>query len=232
MSKRCRRAAIVHPFRGRILPVDKVPLRFPLNAPVASFLAALFACLPLASAAPGRDKSVWNYDGGIMVLTDGSIPDGPCFRISGRLTAPKFFDNLKRVDTKDGTLFQRGAETVETFPDQLLLAFVVYDHPCSIKMESTTNHGYLTRPLMKSLNLFLYWKRGVELRPIANAQPKFFAIDPVTTHAVGRSENPPEKFVWSYEFAISGAGVPLTDSLVLILREPNGRIAARVAARM
>ena len=73
MSKRCRRAAIVHPFRGRILLVDKVPLRFPLNAPVASFLAALFACLPLASAAPGRDKSVWNYDGGIIVLTDGSI---------------------------------------------------------------------------------------------------------------------------------------------------------------
>jgi hypothetical protein len=214
------------------LVVGKVPSFFPLNAPVASLLAALLACLPLASAAPARDKAVWNYDGGIMVLTDGSIPDGPCFRISGRLTAPKFFDNLKRVDTNEGALFRRGAETVDTFPDQLLLAFVVFDHPCSIKMERTAIHGYLTRPLMKSLNLFLYWKRGVELRPVTNAQPKFFAIDPVTTRAVGRSEDLPEKFVWSYEFAISGAGVPLTDSLVLVLREPNGRIAARVAARM
>jgi hypothetical protein len=85
---------------------------------------------------------------------------------------------------------------------------------------------------MKSLNMFLYWKRGVELRPVSKIEPKFFAVDPVTTHAVGRSEDLPEKFVWSYEFEIPGAGVPLTDSLVLILREPNGRIAARVAARM
>src|ERR1700741_753575 len=102
---------------GRVLSL------FQGNAPGASFLAALLACLPLASAAPARDKSVWNYDGGIMVLTDGSIPDGPCFRISGRLTAPKFFDNLKRVDTNSGALFRRGAETVDAFPDQLLLAF-------------------------------------------------------------------------------------------------------------
>jgi hypothetical protein len=219
-------------FGVKLLPVGNVLSLFRFHAPVASFLATLVACLPLASAAPARDKSVWNYDGGIMVVTDGSIPDGPCFRISGRLTAPKFFDNLKRVDTNDGAFFRRGTETVDTFPDQLLLAFVVYDHPCSIKMERTATHGYLTRPLMKSLNLFLYWKRGVELRPVTNAQPKFFAIDPVTTRAVGRSEDLPEKFVWSYEFAISGVGVPLTDSLVLVLREPNGRIAARVAARM
>jgi hypothetical protein len=211
--------------------VGKVHSLFPAKIP-ASFLAALLACLPLASAAPAHDKSVWNYDGGVMLLTDGSIADGPCFRISGRLTAPKFFDNLKRVDTNDGALFRRGAETVDIFPDQLLLAFVVYDHPCSVKMEHTESHGYLTRPLMKSLNMFLYWKRGVELRPVSKIEPKFFAVDPVTTHAVGRSEDLPEKFVWSYEFEIPGAGVPLTDSLVLILREPNGRIAARVAARM
>jgi hypothetical protein len=212
--------------------VGTVQLLLRFHAPVASFLAALLACLPLASAVPPRDKSVWNYDGGILLLTDGSIPDGPCFRISGRLTAPKFFDNLKRVDTNDGALFRRGTETVAGFPDQMLLAFIVYDHPCSINLERTATHGYLTRPLMKSLNLFLYWKRGVELRPVTNVQPKFFSIDPVITHAVGRTEDLPEKFVWSYEFVVPGAGVPLTDSLVLVLREPNGRIAARVAARM
>ena len=219
-------------FGVKLFPVGKVHFQFRLNAPIASFLAALLAYLPVASAAPAPDKSVWNYDGGIMLLTDGSIPDGPCFRISGRLTAPKFFDNLKRVDTKEGALFRRGGETVDMFPDQLVLAFVVYDHPCSIKLEHTASHGYLTRPLMKSLNMFLYWKRGVDLRPVTQVEPKFFAVDPVTTHAVGRAEDLPEKFVWSYQFTIPGTGVPLTDSLVLILREPNGRIAARVAARM
>ena len=33
-------------------------------------------------------KTVWNYDGGIDLVTDGSIPGGPCFRLNGRVTAP------------------------------------------------------------------------------------------------------------------------------------------------
>jgi hypothetical protein len=42
----------------------------------------------------------------------------------------------------------------------------------------------------------------------------------------------PKRFIWSYEFGIPGAGVPLTDSLVLIFRTADGHIAARVAARL
>lgn len=212
--------------------MGKVLSLFRLNASLASFLAALLACLSVASAVPPREKSVWNYDGGIAVVTDGSIPEGPCFRLAGRVTAPGFFDNLKRVDTNDGALFRRGVETVSVFPDQLLLSFRVYDHPCSIKLERTSTQEYLTRSVMRGLQLSLYWKRGVELRPIANVEPKFFSVDPVTTRPVGRPEDRPEKFIWYYEFGVPGGGVPLTDSLVLILREPNGRIAARVAARM
>lgn|SRR5262249_3875451 len=225
---------IRHPFRGRLFAVGTVHLFCWHRRQAVCLFALFFACWPVANAAPPHDKSVWNYDGGILVLTDGSIPNGPCFRISGRLSAPKFFDNLKRVDTKQsGALFRRGDETVSVFPDQLLLAFVVYDHPCSIKLEQTSStHGYLTRPLMSSLTLSLYWKRGVDLRPVKNIQPKFFSIDPVANHAVGSGGELPQKFIWSYEFALPGTGVPLTDSLVLVLREPDGRIAARVAARM
>jgi hypothetical protein len=194
----------------------------------------LVVCLATSTAAPARDKAVWNYDGGIFLATDGSISDGPCFRISGRVSAPKFFDNLKRVDTDAGTVFRHGMDTVETFPDRLILAFVIYDHPCSTQLKDTTTHGYLTRPLMSSLHLSLYWKRGVELRPISreDIETKYFSVDPVLPHTVGRAEDLPQKFVWSYEFGVSGAGVPLTDSLVLILRAPDGHIAARVAARM
>jgi hypothetical protein len=101
-----------------------------------------------------------------------------------------------------------------------------------MQLERTATHGYLTRPLMSSLHLSLYWKRGVELRPITNIQPKYFSVDPVTTRAVGRAEDLPQKLIWSYEFGVPGAGVPLTDSLVLILRTADGHIAARVAARM
>jgi hypothetical protein len=197
-------------------------------------VALLLACTPNAALAPPpRERSVWNYDGGIILMTDGSLPDGPCFRISGRVNAPNFFDNLKRIDRDDSeTIFRRGTERVTQFPDQLILAFVVYDHPCSTGLKQTATQTYLTRSQMSSLNLFMYWKRGVELRRITNVEPKYFSVDPVLTHTVGRVSERPEKLEWSYEFAVPSAGVPLTDSLVLILRGPDGRIAARVAARM
>jgi hypothetical protein len=195
-------------------------------------LAALLVCLPPATTAPARDRSVWNYDGGIILLTDGSIPDGPCFRISGRVMAPNFFDNLKRIDDNSGTTFRRGNETITTFPDQVNLAFIVYDHPCSPKIDVTANRVYLTRALMSSLHLSLYWKHGVDLRPIANIEPKYFSVDPILTHTALRPGSLPEKLEWSYEFVVPSSGVPITDSLVLILRGPDGHIDARVAARM
>jgi hypothetical protein len=42
----------------------------------------------------------------------------------------------------------------------------------------------------------------------------------------------PEKLEWSYEYSVPSGGVPLTDSLVLVLRDENNRIVARVAARL
>ena len=88
------------------------------------------------------------------------------------------------------------------------------------------------RELMSTLQLYLYWKRGVELRPIANPESKYFSVDPVIPYAAARAHDLPERFQWSYEYAIPSAGVPLTDSLVLVLRTPEGHMVARVAARL
>jgi hypothetical protein len=207
-----------------------------LAAPLRSFGAAtLLACLPaLISAAPPHDKSVWNYDGGIVFISDGSFSTGPCFRISGRVTAPGFFDNLKRVDRVDAdTVFRRGDAVLTEFPDELTVAFIVHDHPCTIELEKASEPPiYLTRAMMSSLRLSFYWKRGVDLRPVRGIQPRYFSVDPVLPTAAARARNLPEKLEWSYEFSVPSAGVPLTDSLVLILRTPDGTMAARVAARM
>jgi hypothetical protein len=208
----------------------------PLGIGVALLLATLHAA---PAPQPLRDKSVWNYDGGLFLQTNGSITNGPCFRISGHVAAPGFFDNLKRIDTDSGAVFRRGNETVTQFPDRLSLQFVVFDHydqTCPPQMENTSSSRYLTRAIMSSMHLYLYWKHGVELRPIANVEPKYFSVDPVlptaTARAAARGNPLPERLVWSYEFSIPSASVPLGDSLVLILRTPDNHIAARVAARM
>jgi hypothetical protein len=186
-----------------------------------------------------KEKAVWNYDGGLFLTTNGSIANGPCFRISGHVEAPGFFDNLKRIDSDAGAVFRRGSETITSFPDQVLLQFVVFDHfdpTCPPQEQNTGASRYLTRSLVSSMHLYLYWKHGVELRPITGVVPKYFSVDPVLPTATARATahgNPlPDKLAWSYEFAVPSAGTPLSDSLVLILRTPDNHIAARVAARM
>ena len=197
---------------------------------VLAFAATVSLIVP--SRACAREKSVWNYDGGIFLETDGSISSNTCFRVSGRVTAKHFFDDLKRIDKKDAeTIFQRGKETVTEFPKVLLLQFALYDFPCSTKLQETGTRKYLTRAVVSELRLSLYWKHGLELRPLTNYTPVAFNIRPIYPLDL-EAKDLPERLEWDYELAIPSEGVPLTDSLVLIIRTPEEKTAARVAARM
>jgi len=194
--------------------------------------ALLILCNTLALA---NDKSVWNYEGGLFVITNGSIPNGPCFRLAGRVTSGDFFDRLKRIDKESGTVFRHGSETVENFPDQLTLSFLVhdwYDQTCPPREEHPDAPKYLTRAIMSSLHLYLYWKHGVELRPVGSVERKYFAVREVIPEAAAKAHDLPVKLEWAYEYVVPSAGVPLTDSLVLVLRDEENHIVARVAARL
>ena len=202
-------------------------------------LALLASFLLLSSsAASSPDKTVWSYEGGLFMITNGSIPEGPCFRLTGRVTAGNFFDHLKRFDKTDGTVFRRNNEPVETFPDQLTLTISVHDHydqtcpPAPAGPDGKPTVKLLSRELMSSLNLYLYWKHGVELRPIQQVERKFFAVRETVPQAAVRMYNLQQKLEWNYEYVIPSAGVPLTDSLVLVLRTPDDHVAARVSARL
>ena len=188
---------------------------------------------------PNHEKNIFNYEGGLFLQTNGSVPNGPCFQISGHVAAPGFFDNLKRIDTDMGATFRRGSENVTHFPETISLQFVVFDHydaTCPPQVENTSGTPRLTRAMMASMKLYLYWKHGVELRPITNVLPKYFSVDPImptaSARAASHGEPIAEKLSWSYEFAVPSADVPLSDSLVLVMKTDDNRIAARVAARM
>jgi len=179
-----------------------------------------------------QEKTVWNYDGGVLFETDGTLPNGACFRISGRLDAPDFFDNLKRVDTEDGTVFRRGSETVTKFPEALLVSYIIRDQPCTLGLEKVAEPIYLTQKMMDSLKLSLYWKHGVDLQPVKNAKDFRFRVDRIVPYATALAAELPSRYEWSYQLVVPGAGVSLSDSLVLVFRPPGDRIAARVAARL
>jgi len=177
-------------------------------------------------------RTVWNFDGGIFFATDGSAPGGACFRLFGRMTASGFFDNLKRIDDSHGTRFEQGTATLTEFPGEVRLDFNIRDFPCSPQLEQTSARTVLTRSVMSSMQLYLYWKRGVELRPVQNVKLQHTSVAPIVPYAVELAGQLPERYEWSYEMTVPSAGVPLTDDLVLILRAPDGKLAARVAARL
>ena len=204
------------------------------NYKIAGVAFLIFlGCAPGASFSQSkRDKSVWRYDGGLLFETDGALPNGVCFRVSGNATSPEFFENLKRIDDGHGTAFRRGVETVTQFPDQLLLSFVIHDQSCSSRLHEVGTHLYLTREMMGALQLSLYWKRGVDLRQIKDVTEVGTSVERIIPYATALASELPQRFEWSYQLAVAGKGIPLTDSLVFVFRTRDERIAARVAARL
>lgn len=208
----------------------------PLTLALLALLLIPPAIAPSASASPSppTDKTSWNYDGGLLIVTDGSITSGTCFRLNGRVTAPTFFDNLRREDSRLGTIFHRGHDIVTEFPAKLHVSFVLYDLPCDYSLRQAGSRVYLTPAMVGSLRLSFYWKHGLKLRPAAGVVPGHFEtrrmasdnfIDPAAADL-------PEELEWYFEFDVPSEGVPITDSLVVVLHQPGGKIAARAAARL
>src|SRR5260370_1482615 len=85
----------------------------------------LFFCSGAFAPALPRDKTVWSYQGGLFVITNGSLPNGPCFRLAGRVTSGDFFDHLKRIDKETGTIFRSASENLENFSGHPSPTFLV-----------------------------------------------------------------------------------------------------------
>jgi hypothetical protein len=195
-------------------------------------LLSALAPFLLAQPQPNHSKGVWNYDGGLILMTDGSIPSGPCFRLTGHATAPGYFDNLKREDSDSGTILHRGHDIVTEYPSQLHIGFLMYDLPCDYEMKHADTRVYLTRAIVGKLRLSFYWKNGLKMRPATGIVPSHFEIRRIAPYATEFADELPEKLEWIFEFDVPSAGVPVTDSLVVVLLTPEGHIAARAAARM
>jgi hypothetical protein len=178
-----------------------------------------------------HDQTVWNYDGGVFFETDGSLPNGACFRIHGRMSSGDFFDDLKRIDTDRATTFQRGTETVAKFPNSVTVSFSIRDF-CPAEVQQMGTRPFLTQKMVDDLQLSIYWKHGVDLTPVQGAKEINARVDRIPPYATSLAAELSPRYEWSYELVVPSAGVSLMDSLAFVFRTPDGRIAARVAARL
>lgn len=178
-----------------------------------------------------KDETVWNYDGGVFFETDGSLPNGVCFRIRGRMTSGDFFDDLKRIDTDQGTIFQRGTLAVTKFPNSVTVLFAIRDF-CPAEIDEMGRRPYLTQKLVDDLRLSIYWKHGVDLKPVKGVQEIDARVKRIQPYAASLAAELRPRYEWSYELTVPSASVSLLDSLAFVFRTPDGRIVARVAARL
>ncbi|HEV2197597.1 MAG TPA: hypothetical protein VGR55_18570 [Candidatus Acidoferrum sp.] len=203
---------------------------------VPLLLLFLVPCVSAQAARHGKhdgsEKTVWNYEGGVLFETDGSLPNGVCFRIYGIMNSGDFFDSLKRIDTDSGTQFVRGTGTVTKFPDSMTVAFSIRDQLCPPGMQQVGTRKYMTQKMIDELRLSLYWKHGVDLKPVKGAKEIASHMDRIQPYATSLSAELPARYEWTFEFTVPSAGVSLMDSLAFVFRTPEGKIAARVAARL
>jgi len=183
-------------------------------------------------ALKGPKRTVWNLDGGVFFSTDGHLPNGSCFRLSGQLTAPDFFDGLRRVDTADGTTYVLHEKVVTVYPPELFLTLHLLDFPCTFDLKETVVRPRLTREIMSTLRLNFYWKDGIAMRPVETSKRTAAGVRRLAPYAADAVSELAPRFEWNYDFTVGGKNVPLTNDLVVVIETEDHKIAARVAARL
>jgi hypothetical protein len=211
-----------------------------IRFPALFFLLAM--SFPLAALAAAQHKAqevydhgartVWNLDCGAYFATDGDLPNGTCFRWAGHVTAPDFFVGLRRFDDDNGTVYMRGKEIVRTFPEKLFVTFSIRDIPCTPDLKAGAAQPPLTPEMLSTLRFGLFWKNGVEMHLIRNYQRDLEELKPIEPYATDLAKDLPMRYVWTFNLTVPSKNVPITDSLVFILATPDGKLAARVSARL
>jgi hypothetical protein len=187
---------------------------------------------PPTKSLKGSKRTVWNLDGGVFFSTDGHLPNGSCFRLSGQMTAPNFFDGLRRVDTGDGTTYTLREKVVTEYPPELFVTLHLLDFPCTLDLKDTVVRPPLTREIMGTLRLNFFWKEGIAMRPVASSKRTAASARRLAPYSADAADELAPRFEWSYLFTVEGENVPLTNDLVLIIESEDHKIAARVAARL
>src|SRR5215475_9907109 len=179
-------------------------------------------------------RTVWNLDGGVFFATDGHLPNGSCFRLSGQMNAADFFDGLRRVDSEEGTFYYLRNQLVTEYPGQVQIVIHVLDFPCTLDLKDSAVRPPITREMMAMLRLNFYWKQGVHMRPVEESKRTGADIRRIGTFAAGPAADDEltPRYEWSYAFTVNSENIPLTDDLVLVIEDHGHKIAARVAARL
>jgi hypothetical protein len=96
-----------------------------------------------------------------MAFAGAGEINGNSVAIMGQIGPASFFDNLRSVDSKDGTVFRNNISEVRFFPDRVTLTVFIIGPFTKRERISGPDAQY-----MEGIRFKAEWKRGVERRPV------------------------------------------------------------------
>jgi hypothetical protein len=147
-----------------------------------------------------------------------------CITSTSNLSSADFFEDLLVRQTSSGVEFFQQSHPVKDFPTTLTVETIFLIQRCSDRKLETAD---ASEEILKRLRFKLEWKRGLEVRPVADFSHRL--IQPAAFHGGFRD---PRMVVWTVQLIVKDSGIPLTDDLVLRILVDDGKLLARFAARL
>jgi hypothetical protein len=151
-------------------------------------------------------------------LSNGQVRAGDvCVNFIPVLQSQGFFNGLERIDTAQGPVFRRNSQTVDFFPDYLVIEINVRIEQCDANVYTPAK----TPDVIKGMQFRVQWKRGLYLRPVASVSMERKPL---------LMEEGDNRML--YVIKVRDHNVPLTDHLILSVISAQGKIMSRMSARL
>ena len=167
-------------------------------------------------------------NGGSMSLGADSIHtnEDVCLMLGARAVAGDFFKDFRARDTREGRTFQKHGKAVKSFPERLTVKIDAGLDSCvgGKALDCDRCDLRLNNEFMNSLQFEAYWKHGFDTQKADIDVLRAEQSNDLASIA-------PRAKLWKYELLVKSENVPLTDSLVVIVLTPNGRIVSRLSGK-
>jgi hypothetical protein len=184
----------------------------------AASVWAIACCIVLS--AQSRDHKM---DLGVDSIHAGDM----CLILGGSAESGDFFKQLRKRETRRGEVFKNASgQKVMTFPERLTVKIDAALDKCAGPGTSSCDRCELplSTEFMNSVQFDAYWKYGFEIQKAD-----------IDVLSVERSNDlapiAPNAELWKYELSIRCKNIPLTDSLVVVLHTPDGKIVSRLSGK-
>lgn len=183
----------------------------------------MVALQPVVVIAGGRTVSI--SDTQILFGSQLLHSDQDCLFVDGNVTSETFFYDLKRIDAGGKFAYRKGGQAISTYPTALSTSIRVMGNQCG-PMPAAESSAIFSRNSY-SLKFKVSWKDGMELRPAT------FSASAASCHGFNSTTIPDRGYsipTVTCQLMVDGAGVPLTDHLIVSVFTPDGELLTRLSA--